>query len=256
MRDQTQRTIAMTNDISFGPILERAASRKGGRDTLMSLLAPPADAAALRALADDRALSLMTKCIFRSGFVWRVIEDKWPGFEEAFEGFDPHALHFKPDEFWDALTSDKRIVRNAAKIMAVRDNAAFVLEIAKEHGSFGKFLADWPEDDITGLWEVLSKRGNRLGGMTGRYFLRFAGKDCFIPSRDAVRALREAGLDIAENPTSKRDLKKIEARFNAWHAETGLPYTHLSRVAAMSVGENHDADTIRNRSGAAVEDGA
>lgn len=246
----------MTTDISFAPILERAADRKGDRDTLMSVLAPPGDAGALRALSDDRALSLMTKCIFRSGFVWRVIDGKWSGFEEAFEGFDPHALHFKPDEFWDALTKDKRIVRNGAKIMAVRDNAALVLEIAREHGSFGRFLADWPEDDITGLWEVLSKRGNRLGGMTGRYFLRFAGKDCLIPSRDVVRALREAGLDIAENPTSKRDLKKIEAQFNAWHAETGLAYTHLSRIAAMSVGDNYDADTIRGRSGADAEDGA
>lgn len=246
----------MTTDISFAPVLERAAARKGGRDALMSLLAAPGNAESLRALADDRALSLMTKCIFRSGFVWRVIEDKWPGFEEAFEGFDPHALGFKPDTFWDGLTKDKRIVRNAAKIMAVRDNAAFVLEIAKENGSFGQFLAAWPEDDITGLWEVLSKRGNRLGGMTGRYFLRFAGKDCLIPSHDVVRALREGGLDIAENPTSKKDLKRIETLFNAWHTETGLPYTHLSRIAAMSVGDNYDADTIRTRSGAGGEDGA
>jgi len=247
----------MTTGISFAPILERADQRKGGRDALMSLLAAPADAESLRTLTNDRALSLMTKCIFRSGFVWRVIEDKWPGFEEVFEGFDPRALHFKPDEFWDALTKDKRIVRNAAKIMSVRDNATFVLEIASEHGSFGQFLADWPEDDITGLWDVLSKRGNRLGGMTGRYFLRFAGKDCLIPSRDVVRALREAGLDIAETPTSKKDLKKIETVFNAWHAETGLPYTHLSRIAAMSAGDNYDADTIRSRSraGAVMENG-
>jgi len=241
---------------SLLPIIERAAHRKGGRDTLMSLLGPAADTAALEGFSDDRALSLMTKCIFRSGFVWRVIEQKWPGFEEAFEGFDPRGLHHKPDEFWDALTADKRIVRNGAKIMAVKANAAFVLAIAEEHGSFGRFLAQWPETDITGLWDVLAKRGSRLGGMTGRYFLRFAGKDCLIPSRDVVQAVRDVGLDVAENPTSKRDLKKIEAAFNVWHAETGLPYTHLSRIAAMSIGNNYDADTIRNRSGAAMEDGA
>ena len=241
---------------SFTPLIERAARRKGGRDVLMSLLVPVADAAALENLGDDRALSLMTKCIFRSGFVWRVIEQKWPGFEAAFEGFDPRVLHHKPDEFWDALTADKRIVRNAAKIMAVKSNAAFVLDIAQEHGSFGRFLAQWPATDITGLWDFLGKRGSRLGGMTGRYFLRFAGKDCFIPSRDVVQAVRDAGLDVAENPTSKGDLKKIAALFNAWHAQSGLPYTHLSRIAAMSVGENYDADTIRSRSAGAIEDGA
>ncbi len=245
----------MPQSLSFKPIMERAARRKGGRDVLMSLLVPVPAEAALASLSDDRALSLITKCIFRSGFVWRVIEQKWPGFEEAFEGFDPHRLHHKPDEYWDALTADKRIVRNGAKIMAVKANAAFILDVTGEHGSFGRFLAEWPTADITGLWDILNKRGSRLGGMTGRYFLRFAGKDCFIPSPDVVQAVRDAGLDVAENPTSKRDLKKIEAAFNAWHVETGLPYTHLSRIAAMSVGENNDAETIRNRSHAGEEDG-
>ena len=30
----------------------------------------------------------MTRAIFQSGFSWKVIEAKWPGFEEAFDGFD------------------------------------------------------------------------------------------------------------------------------------------------------------------------
>lgn len=244
----------MTSTISFTPILERAARRKGGKDILQSLLGPVPDPEALASLGDDRALSLMTKCIFRSGFVWRVIEQKWPGFEDAFEGFDARALHHKPDEFWDARTMDKRIGRNGAKIMAVKANAAFVLDIAKAHGSFGNFLANWPDDDITGLWALLGKRASRLGGMTGRYFVRFAGKDCLIPSRDVVAALRDGGLDIAENPTAKRDLAKIEAQFNAWHTETGHCYTHLSRIAAMSAGDNYEADTIAGRGAAAMEE--
>ena len=36
---------------SFLPIIERAAHRKGGRDTLMSLLGPAADTARLKASA-------------------------------------------------------------------------------------------------------------------------------------------------------------------------------------------------------------
>ena len=39
---------------------------------------------------------------------------------------------------------DARIVRNGAKIMSVRENARFVLDVAKEHGSFGKFPAGRP----------------------------------------------------------------------------------------------------------------
>jgi hypothetical protein len=84
----------------------------------------------------------------------------------------------------------------------------------------------------------LKQHGSRLGGQSALWFLRRAGKDCFILSRDVVVTLRGAGLDIAERPSSKRDLKKVQDQFNYWHEETGLPYSHLSRIAACSVGEN------------------
>ena len=202
---------------------------------------------ALARLADDRVLAEMAKRIFSAGFVWSVIEKKWPGFEAAFLGFEPARLLLQPDEFWEGLAGDKRIVRNPQKIMAVRDNARFVADIAREHGSFGKFLAQWPASDQVGLLDLLGKRGARLGGRTGQYFLRFIGKDCFVTSADAVACLRDAGLDISENPTSKKDLKKIQDQFNAWAEETGLPLTHLSRICAMSIGENYDAETLRSR---------
>ena len=96
--------------------------------------------------------------------------------------------------------------------MAVRDNAHFVADIAREHGSFGKFLAQWPAGDQVGLLELLAKRGARLGGRTGQYFLRFIGKDGFVTSTDVVACLRDAGLDISENPTSKRDLGEDPGR--------------------------------------------
>ena len=63
-----------------------------------------------------------------------------------------------------------------------------------------------------------------------------------MTSKDVVACLRDAGLDIAEAPTSKRDLAKIQAQFNAWAKETGLPYRHISRICAMSIGENHEGD--------------
>ncbi|MEM7430199.1 MAG: DNA-3-methyladenine glycosylase I, partial [Pseudomonadota bacterium] len=144
----------------------------------------------------------------------------------------------------DDLTSNKAIVRHGAKIKSVRDNAAFVLDLAKEHGSFGAFLADWPTGDQVGLWTVLSKRGSRLGGNTGRYFLRFIGADVFLPSRDVVRAVRIAGLDVPEEPTAKRDMKAIEELFNTWHEETGLPYVQLSRICAVSAGDNIDPQRL------------
>lgn len=229
---------------SFKTIRARAAKRKGGEAVLAKLLPKVSSAKALAKLTDDRCLSEMSKRIFCSGFVWAVIENKWPGFEEAFLGFVPQRLVFEPDEFWSDRASDTRIVRNAQKIMAVRENARFISDIAAEHGSFGKFLAGWPLDDEIGLLALLAKRGARLGGNTGQYFLRFIGRDGFVLSRDVIACLRDAGLDIAETPTSKKDMTAIQAQFNAWAQESGLPYTHLSRICAMSVGENYAAEKI------------
>lgn len=223
---------------SFKTIRARAAKRKGGAAVLAKMLPKPVSAKALARITDDRILSDMAKRIFSAGFAWTVIKKKWPGFEDAFLGFEPKRLLAQPDEFWERLASNPRIVRNAQKILAVRDNAKFIGEIAREHGSFGKFLADWPASDQVGLLDLLAKRGARLGGGSGQYFLRFIGKDSFVLSTDVVACLREAGLDIPEHPTSKKDLRKIQDQFNAWAEETGLPHTHLSRICAMSIGEN------------------
>ncbi|TPI39373.1 DNA-3-methyladenine glycosylase I [Mesorhizobium sp. B3-1-9] len=235
--------------LEFQKIHARAAKRKGGEAVLALMLGPTPDNTAVAKIPDDRILSTMAERIFAAGFVWRVIEQKWPGFEEAFLGFEPKRLLFQPDDFWHELASDSRIVRNPQKIKSVRDNAAFVDRVSKENGGFGKFIASWPADDQVGLTAYLAKHGSRLGGNTGQYFLRWMEWDTFVVSTDMAAALRDAGLDIAENPTSKRDLDKIQAQINRWSAETGLPRRHISRILAMSIGENRSAEALREYMG-------
>jgi 3-methyladenine DNA glycosylase Tag len=230
--------------IPFKTIRARAEKRKGGAKALEKLLPEKPDVKALARLGDDRVLAEMTRRVFSAGFAWSVIETKWPGFEQSFLAFEPGKLSLQPDEFWDALMKDTRIVRNGAKIMSVRANAAFVRDVAKEHGSFGKWLSKWPSSDQIGLLEQLTKRGSRLGGNTGQMFLRFLGWDGFVTSKDVVMCLRDAGLYVSETITSKRDLAKVQAQFNAWAEETGLPYIHLSRICAMSIGENYSTETL------------
>jgi len=230
---------------SFAPIRQRAEQRKGGAKALAALLPEAPSREKLKTLRDDRVLAEMARRVFSAGFAWNVIEAKWQGFEAAFLGFDPDALAFQPDDFWGALASDTRIVRNGAKIISVRDNAGFVQGIAREHGGFGAFLASWPSSNEIGLLDLMVKRGSRLGGNTGQMLLRSLGWDGFVLSRDVVLCLRDAGLDIAPEPKSKGDMAKIQARFNAYAEETGLPYVHLSRIMAMSIGEDHSAEHIR-----------
>ena len=225
--------------IKFEKIKERAEHRKGGGAALKKLLPKVASKKKLIELGDDRYLAMMTKCINQAGFSWKVIENKWPEFEEAFFGFDPKKLGYLSAEQWEAYVSDRRVVRNWQKIRALQENVFFVVEESRKNGGFGKFISDWPASDQIGLMAYLKKHGSRLGGHSALWFLRRTGKDCFILSKDVVITLRGSGLEIAEQPSSQRDLKKVQAQFNEWHKETGLPFSHLSRIAACSVGENY-----------------
>ena len=231
--------------VPFKRIRERAAKRKGGDKVLASLLPKKPNNKALAKPGDDRILSDMAARIFSAGFVWSVIDKKWPSFEEAFLEFIPKRLLFQPAEFWERLASDKRIVRHAGKIKAVRDNAKFVSEVAAEHGSFGKFLAAWPDDDQAGLLDFLAKRGARLGGFSGQYFLRFLGWDAFVLSGGVLACLRDSGVPLSATGTSKKDLRAIQAQFNAWKKESGLPIAHISRICALSIGENRPVAQLR-----------
>jgi 3-methyladenine DNA glycosylase Tag len=79
---------------SFASIFERAANRKGGVDELEQLLPTHKSSRELGKLDDADVLAEMTKCVFRSGFVWQVIENKWAGIEPVSltvsVGYKPH----------------------------------------------------------------------------------------------------------------------------------------------------------------------
>lgn len=220
--------------MSFARIHQQAVDRKGGERALKALLPRLAERSELKALGDDRYLSEVTRCIFKAGFVWRVINQKWPDFEAAFEGFVPAYWQQVPPEVLEDLARDERIVRNMQKIRTVPDNARMIVDAAREYGSFGAFLAQWPSDDQVGLLLWLKRHGSRLGGATAQYFLRNVGWDGFILSRDVIAGLKREEL-LDASPGSKKALTQAQAAFNAWHQETGLPYSHLSRILSCTV---------------------
>lgn len=217
----------------FKDIRALAEKRKGGKKELASLLSKPATPNQLKAISDDRYLAQMSRCVFNAGFHWRVITQKWPGFEEAFHGFDLGTLLTKSPEEWESYLNDERIVRNWQKIQTVYENAAMVADVAEKHGSFAEFFAEWPVTDQVGLMAFLKKEGARLGGQTAQYFIRFIGKDGFITSGDVVAALIANGVEINPKPTSQKDFKSIQAAFNHWHEESGLPMSHISRILSI-----------------------
>ncbi len=219
----------------FKPILDKATKRMGGAKPLEESLPAPKSGDEIKAVPDDRYLSAISLRVFQAGLKHSMVLNKWPAFEEVFHGFDPRRVAAMHDEQLEALMKDRRLVRHWPKIKSVPANAAAIIGIAGEAGSFGNWLADWPTTDITGLWQALSKRFNHMGGMSGPYILRRVGKDTFVLTDDVVRFLIEQGL-VTKKPTGKRDLTVVQEAFNAWATETGRPLCQLSRIAALSLG--------------------
>ncbi|PLW81381.1 3-methyladenine DNA glycosylase [Kineobactrum sediminis] len=220
--------------LMFKEIHQIALKRKGGSAALADLMPKVRSTRALSGITDDRFLAQMSRCVFQAGFVWRVVDHKWDGFEEVFFGFPPERIvMLSPDQI-DRFAKDARIIRNRQKVLSVQANAHYLLEVAREHGNFGRFITRWPSDNLVGLFAHMKKHGSRLGGMTGQRVLRNMGRDTFVLTGDVVRALRRAGADISDSPSSQRELRIVQDIFNTWHEESGLPYSHLSRILACS----------------------
>lgn len=226
----------MSGSVDYSTILDRAAAHHGGTDAVLEKAKNAHAGANLEQVPDDRWLSTMTRCVFCAGFNWKVIDAKWPGFEEAFVGFDPRQLAFMGEEMLSSLVSDERIVRNGQKIKATLANAQFICAVADAHGSFGKFLAHWDPADQFGLMEYLNKHGSRLGGATAQFFLRFGGWDAWIASPDGCKALYSAGALEKPQAKTKRELRAFQSAINALNEQSGQPRAVLSRLLSLSVG--------------------
>jgi len=70
--------------------------------------------------------------------------------------------------------------------------------------------------------------------------MRSMNMDMYVLTPDVVAALQLAGVDIADKPTSQRDLKAVQQVMNQWHKATKLPYAHISRILACSTGVNYE----------------
>ncbi len=219
----------------FTPILERARKRAGGAEALEAELPHPKSDAELRALGDDRYLSLMSLRAFRAGLRHALVDARWPAFEEVFDGFEARRVRAMSDEDLERLMANRRLIRHWGKIKAVRDNAAAMIEVSASHEGFGAYLADWPATEVMALWRDLARRFRQMGGNSAPYFLRMAGKDTFLLTGDVVRGLIDAGV-VTRKPTVRDDRAAVQQAFNGWAAETGRPLCQLSRILALSVG--------------------
>ena len=216
---------------------EYCLNRFGSRQALEARLPVARSADELRAMADDRYLSMLALRVFRAGLKHSVVDARWPAFEEVFFGFDPDKVVLMSAEHIERLMHDRRLIRHLAKLRSVPRNAQMALDLRQEFGSMGNLIADWPAQDIVGLWRLLAKRGNQLGGLSVPRFLRMVGRDTFVTTADVLAAL--VGMGVLDRPvaTSQRDLATVQQAFNTLADQSGRTLGQLSAMLAFTV--NH-----------------
>ena len=218
---------------TFSEIYQTACLHKGGEAQVEAMLPKPLADSQLIDTPDNVFLSMMSLRIFRAGLKHEMVDNKWPAFEEVFRSFDPFYCAMLSDDDLDTLMADKRIIRHMGKIKSVRENGFFVRDTSQQHNGFGRFLVEWPEEDIVGLWTYLKKHGKQLGGMSGPYFLRMVGKDTFLLTRDVVAVLINEGV-VDKAPTSQAALKAAQSAFLTWKEESSRSYSEISRVLSYA----------------------
>ena len=125
-------------------------------------------------------LDVMSKAVFQTGMSWRVVENKWPGTREVFHDFDAERVASMSLDEIDAIAGDTRVIRNRRKIEAIVSNAARMVELDKQHGSFKSYLRS--HGGFEGTVAALRKEFKFLGDMGAYYMLYVVGEE--VPSHE------------------------------------------------------------------------
>jgi 3-methyladenine DNA glycosylase Tag len=113
--------------------------------------------------SDAGYLEEITKSVFRAGFSWQVIENKWPNFQRAFADFDLDTIAAFDEDDLERLLTDTGIVRNGRKIEATVKNARAMQTLRELHGSFHSFLRSMDSWDYAKKSKELQKQFSHLG---------------------------------------------------------------------------------------------
>lgn len=105
----------------------------------------------------------ITKSVFRSGFSWQVIENKWPNFQKAFADFDIDAVAAFDEDDLERLLTDRGIVRNGRKIEATVKNARTMQILREQLDNFHAYLRSMDSWDYEKRSKELQKRFSHLG---------------------------------------------------------------------------------------------
>jgi DNA-3-methyladenine glycosylase I len=92
---------------------------------------------------EDRLFEMLCLEGAQAGLSWFTILSRRDGYREVYDGFDAERIAAYDDARQAQLLTDRRIIRNRAKVRAFRDNAAAVLRLRDEVGGLDAYLWDF-----------------------------------------------------------------------------------------------------------------
>ncbi|MFQ5502015.1 MAG: DNA-3-methyladenine glycosylase I [Phycisphaerae bacterium] len=128
---------------------------------------------------DAGHLERMALEIFQCGLSWRIVLVKRKALRRAFMGFNVKKVAAITHRGVDRLCRDASIIRNRRKILATIENARRFLEIAREHGSYRRWLDSLPSGtpiEIEALFPAFRERFKFMGPETTKCYLMGFGK--------------------------------------------------------------------------------
>ena len=112
---------------------------------------------------DNELFARLVLEINQAGLSWTTILNKKENFFKAFDNFEIEKVAAYNETKILELLQNPRIIRNRLKIESVIDNAARILVLQKEFGSFKKWL-DHHHPMTKGEWVKLFKKTFRFTG--------------------------------------------------------------------------------------------
>lgn len=119
-------------------------------------------------------LAVMSRGVFEPGLNWQVVDSKWPGITEAFEGFDAYRVAGYTPGDEERLMADARIIRNRKKIEAVIHNAGEMLALDELPGGFTGYLRS--KGSYQELVKDIRSRFHFIGESGAYHFLYTVGE--------------------------------------------------------------------------------
>ena len=152
---------------------------------------------------DDRQLfEFLILETFQAGLSWKTVLYKRDSFRKAFAGFDPVKVAAFTEKDEQRLLNDSGIIRNRLKIKAAISNAHAFLKVAREIGSFDKYIWGFVDNKpIDNQWRGLSdipaktQLSDQVSADLKKRGFKFVGSTTIYAHMQAVGMVNDHTLD-------------------------------------------------------------